>query len=162
MKSYKEWGLPRKIISNVAFWLPVQLIIIILVEYLGLLPSNLIPEKCGFYGIKGGFANLAYTEGCCMTGLIYTIIGSILISKVPLGSRKFWIWFASLYVIYLGLTLFGMMQSEGAWFFEGYGCYILDVWISPLLWLGELFIAKYIYIRTTHQHEIHPEDGSRI
>lgn len=162
MRNYNDWGLPRKIISNVAFWLPVQLLIIILVEYLGLLPSNLIPGKRGFFGIQGSFANLAYTGDCCIAGLTYTIIGSIMISKVSLGSRKFWIWFASLYVIYLGLTLFGMMQSEGAWFFEGYGCYILDVWIAPLLWLGELFIARYICIQARHKHEIHQENGSKI
>lgn len=152
MKSYIDWGLPRKIISNVAFWLPVQLTIIILVEHLGLLPSNLSPWKRGFSGLEGSFANLDYTIGCCLTGLVYTIIGCILISKVPPGSRKFWIWFACLYVIYMGITFWGMLHYEGLWFFEGYGCFLLDVWISPLLWLGELFLARQIYLKLAHKH----------
>lgn len=145
MKKYQDWSLPRKIFTNIAFWLPMQLLIIIFIEYLGILPSNLIQGKEWLFGIQGTFANFAYTVACCIMGLVYTIIGSILISKVPLGSRKFWIWFTSLYVIYMGLSLHGMMQYEGAWFFEGYGCYILDVWFAPLLWLGELFLSKHIY-----------------
>ena len=83
----------------------------------------------------------------CRIGFIYTLVGSILVSHIGLGGRKFWIWFASLYVLYLIVTLVGMMRAEGAWFFEGFGCYILDVWMAPLLWLGELFLAKYLHDR---------------
>lgn len=144
MKPYTSWGKPMKIISSVAFWLPVQLLFIIVIESFGLLPSNLSPDKCGFGGPKGFFVNLDYTCACCCIGFIYTLVGSILVSHIGLGGRKFWIWFASLYVLYLIVTLVGMMQAEGAWFFDGFGCYIFDVWMAPLLWLGELFLGKCI------------------
>lgn len=147
MRPYTSWGKAIKIISSIAFWLPVQLLFIIIIESLGLLPSNLSPDKCGFGGPAGFLTNLAYTRACCIIGLIYTLVGSTLVSCVGLGGRKFWIWFASLYVLYLIVTLVGMMRAEGAWFFEGFGCYIFDVWIAPLLWLGELFLAKYFYYR---------------
>ena len=142
---YTNWSRFGKIISSIAFWLPAQLLIIILVEYLGLVPSNLFPNKAAFGGPSGGIMNLIYTFYCCLTGLIYTVAGSILITAVGLGSKKFWIWFAALYGAYLIITLWGMAGAEGAWFNEGFGCYILDVWIAPLLWLGELFLAKTIY-----------------
>lgn len=145
MKNYSEWGIPRKIFTNIAFWLPVQLLIIILVEHLGLLPSNLSPFKSGFCGPKGGVMNYSYTVACCEAGLVYTILGSILISTVKLGTKKFWIWFSILYFIYMVVTFVMMADSIGAWFYEGFGCYIFDVWVAPLLWLGELFLAKYLY-----------------
>ena len=142
---YTNWNRFGKIISSIAFWLPAQLVVILLVEYFGLLPSNLSPGKSAFGGPAGGISNLIYSFCCCISGLIYTIVGSILIANVGLGTKKFWIWFSSLYGSYLIITLLGMTSAEGAWFNEGFGCYILDVWIAPLLWLGELFLAKIVY-----------------
>lgn len=142
---YTNWSKTGKIFSSIVFWLPVQLMIILVVEYLGILPSNLSPNKCGFGGPAGGITNMVYTFCCCITGLIYTIAGSILIARVGLGTKKFWIWFAGLYATYLVVTLLGMMANEGEWFNYGFGCYVLDVWYAPLLWLGELFLAKWIF-----------------
>lgn len=147
MKPYQDWGLPRKIFTNILFWLPVQYAVIMLIGNLGLLPSNLSADKMSFCGPTGAFIHLGYYVRCCEVGLIYTIVGSILISRVGLGSKKFWIWFSILYSIYLITTFIGMYKAEGAWFFDGFGCYILDVWLAPLLWLWELFLAKYIYNR---------------
>ena len=103
--------------------------------------------KSGFNGPCGGLAYWAYTTGCCRAGLTYTIAGSVLVSVTGLGGRRFWYWFAGLYSVYLAATLISMMYYEGAWFHEGFGCYAMDVWISPLFWLGELYIAKYLYTR---------------
>lgn len=38
-----------------------------------------------------------------------------------------------------------MLAAQGAWFWEGYGAYLLDVWLAPLLWLGEIELF-YLYL----------------
>lgn len=145
MKPYSDWGTARKIFTNILFWLPVQFIVIMILDYLHLAPRNLFPDASTFGGPAGGIIALAYLLSCILVGIVYTISGSILIAKVQLGSRKFWIWFTSLYLLYMATSLAGLYASIQEWFFEGFGYYILDVWAAPLLWIGELFIAKAIY-----------------
>ena len=131
------------IILTTLFWLCVQVCVIIAIEILGLLPSRLF--HVGLYGIKGAVAGYAYTRACCLVGLVYTITGSIIVEKVSINTKRWWIIIGCCYALFMILTATGMLAAQGAWFWEGYGAYLLDVWLAPLLWLGEIELF-YLYL----------------
>ena len=121
------------------FWLPMQAIIIIILEELHLLPSHLgialgweadPPDGHSLFR----YVDL-YTEACAFCGFTYTAIGCVLLSEYGLNSGKWWKKFSLWYLAYFILTWL---------FFFGAGSIHLDIWFAPLLWLGELELVHWI------------------
>ena len=141
MNLHLKKGSIWRIILTTLFWLCVQVCVIITIEILGLLPSRLF--HVDLYGIQGSIAGFVYTRACCIVGLSYTIIGSIVLEKVPINTTRWWITVGCCYALFMILTAAGMLAAQGAWFWEGYGAYLLDVWLAPLLWLGEIEVFHF-------------------
>ena len=127
-----------RIILSTFLWLCVQLCVILTIEMLNLLPSNLFHIE--LYGIQGAIAWDCYTIACSIIGIVYTFVGSIILEKNTINTKKWWITIGVCYSLYMVLTACGMLAYMGEWFWEGYGVYLLDVWLAPLLWLAEIEI----------------------
>ena len=150
MSKQLKKGSLLSIILTTLFWLCVQVCVIIAIEILVLLPSRLF--HVGPYGIRGAVARYAFTWACCLVGLVYTITGSIIIEKVPINTKRWWIIVGCCYALFMIITGAGMLAVQGAWFWEGYGVYILDVWLAPLLWLGEIELF-HLYLSNQMKRE---------
>lgn len=115
----------------------IQICGIVAFGIVGLLPSILFPA--GFiYGPIGTLVGIVYTRNCCIVGLAYTIIGTIILEKVPINTNRWWIIIGFCYVLFMILTAAGWPAQA-----EGYVVYLLDVWLAPLLWLGEIELFHY-------------------
>lgn len=136
MNTKLKMGTVGRVILSVLFWLCVQVCVIIAIEILGLLPSRLF--HVGLYGIQGSIAGYVYTNACCIVGLIYTITGCIILERVKINTKQWWVIIGCCFGLYMIITAIGMYSAQGAWFWEGYGAYLLDVWLAPLLWLAEI------------------------
>ena len=143
MKKKSAWH----IILTILFWLCVQVCVIIALEILGLQLSRLF--HIGLYGIQGSVAGMVYTIACCVVGLVYTIVGSVILEKVPINTKRWWTIVGCCYVLFMILTAAGMLMVQGAWFWEGYGAFLLDVWLAPLLWLGEIELFYFCLLSKT-------------
>ena len=143
-------GLIGRVTLSTMFWLCIQVCIILAVEILRLLPSNLF--HVGLYGIQGSIAGYVYTWACCIVGLVYTMIGSIILEKIPINTKRWWITVGICYTLYMILTAVGMLTAHGAWFWEGYGVFLLDVWLAPLLWLGEIELVHLYWSKQRKEY----------
>ncbi len=92
---------------------------------------------------------MVYTIACCVVGLVYTIVGSVILEKVPINTKRWWAIVGCCYVLFMILTAAGMLMVQGAWFWEGYGAFLLDVWLAPLLWLGEIELFYFCLLSKT-------------
>ena len=132
-----------RILLTTLFWLCIQLCVILALEILGFLPSRLFNVR--LYGIQGAVASYIYTWACCIVGLVYTVTGSILLEKVSINSKRWWIIAGCCYALYMVSTAAGFLVLQGDWFWEGYGAYLLDVWLAPILWLAEIEIFHFYW-----------------
>lgn len=125
-----------KILGQSIAWMLVQLVVLVLLGMVELSPAGII-----FYLLHlrvGRFDGIVYNIACILIGMVYTLIGTIVCNTVKINSKTWWLTVSTLYLIYMIVTCVGMMHDMGEWFYEGYGFLILDVWLAPLLWLGEL------------------------
>ena len=132
-----------RIALKTILWLCVQLCVILAIEYLRILPTNLLGVSI-YGGIKGAVCSYAYTLSCCLVGLIYTVVGCIILDIIPINTKRWWHTVGICFAIYMVLTAILMWLVQGPWFWEGYGAYILDVWLAPMLWLGEIELFHWI------------------
>ena len=124
---------------NFVFWVPVQTILIIFQEQLGLLPSRIarllgwaaVYPDMHYFRMFGDY----YTMICAVVGCAYTAVGCILLSEYSLNTSKWWKGFWLWYIVYVVLTAFLTV---------GIGSLILDVWLAPIVWLGELELVHWI------------------
>lgn len=84
-----------------------------------------------FFRIFGDY----YTMYCFGVGIFYTGVGCVLLSAYGLNTHKWWKGYTCWYIAYILLTLLNI---------ETIGSLILDVWLAPLLWLGELELVHWI------------------
>ena len=139
MENKKEVRQIGRGILLLLFWLPIQAIIIIILEELHLLPSYL-GIALGWPADPPGGHTLfrlfdEYTELCLFCGFTYTSIGCVLLSEYGLNTGKCWKKFTLWYLAYFILTWLVFFDS---------GSTHLDVWFAPILWLGELELARLI------------------
>lgn len=123
-------------------WLCVQLCVILAIEHLRLLPTYLLGVS--IYCAQGLLYSLLYTISCCLVGLVYTTVGCIILDTVPINTKRWWLIVGMCFAIYMILTAVLMVYFQGPWFWEGYGAYLLDVWLAPFLWLGEIELYHLI------------------
>lgn len=121
------------------FWLPMQAIIIGLLDASGILPST-IAIALGWGGQPltshhFPFAIDYYTTVCAYIGAAYTAVGCFLLSAYNINTSKWWKSVVIWYVAYLILT---------ALLIPSIGSLILDIWFAPVLWLGELELVNWI------------------
>ena len=145
---YIKIGPLGRITLSTLFWLCIQICVIIALEILGLLPSRLF--HVGLYGIQGTIAGYVYTHVCCIVGVVYTITGAIIMEKEAINSKRWWLIVGGNYLLFIIVTAIGMLYAQGAWFWEGYGAYLLDVWFAPILWLVEIEI---VHLYWTNQRQ---------
>lgn len=152
----KRIGLVGRVTLTTLFWLCVQVCIMLAVEILLLLPSDQF--HVSLYGSTGAIAGYAYSWTCCIIGLVYTITGSIILETIPINTRRWWIVVGICYGLYMVLTGAGMLFILGEWFWKGYGAYLLDVWLAPLLWLGEIEVVHLYWSKQRAAYEINTSD----
>lgn len=135
-----------KIIGQSVAWLLVQCVVLYILGQFNVSIAGLFPI-IAYANIKIIVPMFVYRIACRKVIMVYTIVGTIVNNFLEVNSKKWWITIFILYLVYMILTLLGMMDAMGEWFFEGFGVLIFDVWMFPLLWLGELEIWHYIQQR---------------
>ena len=124
---------------NFLFWVPMQTILIILQERIELLPSRMA-TALGWKAIYPDpyhhtFILDDYTALCGFIGCAYTAVGCVLLSAYGLNTTKWWKGFLLWYMAYIPLTMI---------FIPSIGSLVLDVWLAPIVWLGELELIHLI------------------
>lgn len=137
------------IIGEAVIWMIFQFAVIILLNLLHINISHFLASA----GISWSVAAMAYSVATLLLGIIYTIVGVSIKYFVGINTPRWWKLFWILYSIYAVSTLLVMYCSLGAWFFEGYGYLIIEIWIAPLLWLGELELWEHIRSRRRPQKQ---------
>lgn len=132
-----------KITGQSVAWLLVQRVVLYILGQFNVSIAGLFPI-IAYANIKIIVPMFVYRIACRKVIMVYTIVGTIVYNFLEVNSKKWWITILILYLIYMILTLLGMMDAMGEWFFEGFGVLIFDVWMFPLLWLGELEIWHYL------------------
>lgn len=131
------------------FWVPMQTILIIVQETLGLLPSRLA-TALGWKAIYPdpfirAFIFDDYTTLCGFIGCAYTAVGCVMLSAYGLNTTKWWKGFLLWYGAYVLLTMI---------FIPIIGSLILDVWLAPIVWLGELELVHWIRSKVKIPHKV--------
>jgi hypothetical protein len=130
---------------NFMFWVPMQTILIVIQERLGLLPSRLA-TALGWKAIypdpfHHAFIFDDYTTLCGFIGCAYTAVGCVQLSAYGLNTIRWWKGFLLWYMAYIPLTMV---------FIPIIGSLILDVWLAPIVWLGELELVYWIKSKSAH------------
>lgn len=137
-----------KTIDRIIMWVIIQLAVIALLYNLGLVPSRIILDKLAWGSntvFRWSLSYAIYFVPCCvLTCVVYTIVGVLVTRSVPIHSKKWWIIATSCYVAFLIITGWGFYLATGYAFYNDYGAAVIDVWIAPLLWLGEFEINYWI------------------
>lgn len=140
-------GLAIKVFKNIGqavIWMIVQLVVILCFECVRLSPAGLIPTIAHTHGPVAVMYGILFNAVCAVIGVIYTTVGIVVCNIFEINSERWWKAILVLYAIYMIITISGMMAAMGAWFFEGYGFLILNVWMAPILWIGEMEIWLHI------------------
>lgn len=129
------------ILKKVLVWLPVQFIVIIILESLKILPSDWFLEKSKVYsGPTGDLFNYYYTIFCCIIGVLYTIAGCYIMERHDINTKKAWKWTALSFFTYLAVTTITLFAAKSIFPIKDYWFMLLDVWLAPILWLAEIEI----------------------
>ena len=133
---------------SIIVWLFVQILIIALLYGMGAVPSAVIMNRLGWGGLSGVEWALNYellfVPLCYVICLIYTIAGVVVTNRIPMHSKRWWIITAICYVAFLIITGAGLYLATGYAFYDACGAAIIDVWLAPLLWLGEIELFLWI------------------
>ena len=145
-----------KTVDRIILWLVVQLSIIALLYNVGFIPSHIVRCRLSWGGNSGFKWALNYMlyfiPYCVLICINYTIVGVLVTRKVPIHSKKWWIIAASCYVAFLIITSLGFYLVIGYAFYDAYGAAIIDVWLAPLLWFGEV----ELYLWVSKKFKVHP------
>ena len=135
-------------LDKVLFWFLVQIGIIALLYHIGFIPSHLVLDRLTWGGNTGFKWALNYTLKvvplCVITCLIYTIVGVVVTKKVPIHSKKWWTITSIFYLTFLTISGVWAFLATGYAFYNSYGFAIIDIWIAPLLWLGEVELFLWL------------------
>ena len=119
-------------------WMLIQSFVIIVLESLHLLPGEYINEGMDYSHFRDYF-----TLYCGLVGAIYTAIGCIIITQHEVNSLGWWRRCIGWYLAYLPLSFLA--------FYDDLWWGVVDVWLAPVLWVGEIelvyHIQKKIYTR---------------
>ena len=137
-----------KTFDRIIIWVIVQLVVIALLYNLGLIPSHIVLDRLVWGGTSGFKWALSYAiyfvPYCLLICLIYTIVGVLVTKKVPIHSKRWRILAESCYVAFLIITGLGFYLVTEYAFYDSYGAAVIDVWLAPLLWLGEVEVYLWI------------------
>lgn len=126
-------------------WLPVQLIVIVLLERLCLLPSDLFEGKSEVYsGALGHVFNYNFSVLCAVLGVLYTFVGTWGISKYGLNTRKFWLLYGLTFLVHVIITGLFFFLSRKTFPLGVYAFMAIDVIAALLLWLLELELYSHL------------------
>ena len=85
----------KRILVKILFWFFVQIGFVVLLYHLGFIPSNIVLNGLIWGGNSGFKWSLNYAmivvPLCVLCCLIYTIVGVVVTSKVPIRSKRRWI-----------------------------------------------------------------------
>ena len=141
-------AMSKRILVKILFWFFVQIGFVVLLYHLGFIPSNIVLNGLIWGGNSGFKWSLNYAmivvPLCVLCCLIYTIVGVVVTSKVPVHSKRWWIIASICYLLFLAITGVGSFLATGYAFYDSYGFAIIDIWIAPLLWLGEVELFLWI------------------
>ena len=102
-------------------------------------PSNLIAAPP-----LRGITVLLFSGNLWLIILIYTLVGLIILLKHGINTKQWWKKISVWYLVYALISSLGMLWVMKAWFWEGYGLYLIDVLCLPLLWLLELELCLWM------------------
>ena len=103
----------------------------------------------------GGLSGLGWSIGyihyfvplCYLICLFYTIVGVLITRRISIHSIRWWKTTILCYAGFLIVTGIGSYLTTGRAFYDGEVIAIIDVWLAPLLWLGEV----EIYLLLAHR-----------
>ena len=133
---------------SIIVWLFVQILIIALLYGMGEVPSAVIMNRLGWGGLSGVEWALNYkllfVPLCYVICLIYTIAGVVVTNRIPMHSKRWWSVAIICYAVFLAITGIGSYIAVGQPFYDGCGTAVIDVWMAPLLWLGEVELFRRV------------------
>lgn len=136
MWAYKEGE--REVGKGLAFfvgWMIIQTIVIVILDGLHLLPGDFLGIEVE-YRYYGYLPFDSYTLACCFVGTLYTGIGCVTMRLHEVNSMGWWLRMIFWYLLYLPLSYL--------FFYSDIGWRVADVWLAPLLWIGEIELVYHI------------------
>ena len=130
-----------KTLDKILFWFFVQIGFIALLYNIGLFPSRLVFDNLlwgGQSSINWALSYLSVIPYCLVICLTYTLVGIIVTKHVPIHSKKWWIIASVCYLAFLIISGLYSYMMTGYAFYDTYGFAIIDIWVAPILWLGEV------------------------
>lgn len=139
-------GKVGSVLLSTLFWLCIQVSVLFALGVLGIFPSRLFDAELH------GITVYAYLIWFCIAVFAYTLIGSIILEKVMINSKRWWIIIASFYALFMILTAIGMA------FTRTYFVFLLNVWLAPLLWLAEIEVFHCYLSKQREKYFQTPDD----
>ena len=115
-------------------WMTIQASVIVILEGLHLLPGDVLGRPIDYSELP-----IEFTLYCGVIGGIYTAVGCLIILKHEVNTKGWWLNSLGWYLLYLPLSYLA--------FYDYIGWRVVDVWIAPILWIGEIELIYFLQIK---------------
>ena len=140
-----------KVFFYYLIWVIIQIFLLSILEKFKLEPGDFIGKP------RAGMATFEYDFTRDLAILIYTFIGIKILLKHGINTRQWWKKISVWYLVYAIICSAGMLWVMQAWFWEGFGLYLVDVLYLPLLWLLELELCQLLNLGLRFSFQKRPE-----